>query len=315
MNSKRIQIFNVDYHYGYSDKEQEETSSRTEFTDNSSFDSDREQSSQSVSNNHNLNFSLRDRSKEGAYLSLRGNFKNDDRESDSSNSTEFFGSDGSTQTTSDRNTNSLDDRNNGGLNFYFSKKINDLGRNLRVRSGISFVDNDDINYQESLNVYDASDALNRFESNEVTTRNERNKGLNYDLSVRYMEPIVEHHLISFSSSVRNELNDESLDQTRTINGVSQNPFMYELDYKKQVYNNQVGYVFSQDKLQVYLSGSLETMKQDLDLDAVNEIDKKYDNFLPSAMVSYEYKKRQETTFQIQKGNEVAKRYAGYSRNK
>ncbi|WP_176420185.1 TonB-dependent receptor [Lutibacter flavus] len=292
--------FNLDYHYGYSDREEEESSKRTEFTEDESFTSERENDSQNISNNHNINFSLRDRSKEGEYLEFRGSFKNDKRESDSNNSTVYFNENNSEDTNSDRTVRSEDDRNNGSLNFSFRKKLNEKGRNLRVRSGISFSDNTDMNFQKSLNKFNISNNTNYSESNEITTRDEKNKGLNYNVSFRYMEPIIEHHLISFSSSVRNEKDDESLDQTKTINDIVQNPFIYQLDYNKQVYNNQLGYVFSKDKIQVYLSGGLETMKQKLDVDNDSFIDNNYNNFLPRATVSYEYKKGKRVRFRYEK---------------
>jgi hypothetical protein len=292
--------FNLDYHYGYSDREEEESSKRTEFTEDEVFTSERENNSQNISNNHNINFSLRDRSKEGEYLEFRGNFKNDKRESDSNNSTVYFNENDSEETNSDRTTRSEDERNNGSLKFSFRRKLNEKGRNLRVRSGISFSDNNDMNFQKSLNKFNISDNVSYTESNEIATRDEKNKGLNYDVSFRYMEPIIEHHLISFSSSVRNENDDESLDETKTINEIVQNPFIYQLDYNKQVYNNQLGYVFSKDKIQVYLSGGLETMKQRLDVDSESIIDEKYNNILPRATVSYEYKKGKRIRFRYNK---------------
>ncbi len=279
--------FNLDYHYGYSDREEEEASKRTQFTQDKSFTSEKKDDSQNISNNHNVNFSLRDRSVEGKYLEFRGSFKNDNRESDSNSTTAFFDENNNLDANNERTTRSEDERNNGNLSFSYRKKLNEKGRNLRVRSGISFSDNKDMNFQNSTNV---SDVTSSFESNEITTKDEKNKSLDYNVSFRYMEPIVEHHLISFSSSINNNNNDESVDQRRTINEISQNPFIYQLDYNKQVYNNQLGYVFSQDKIQVYLSGSLETMKQKLDVDNVAFINNNYSNFLPRATVSYEYKK-------------------------
>jgi hypothetical protein len=292
--------FNIDYNYGYSDNEQEETSERKEFTNDKLFTSNRENNSQNISNNHNVNFSLRDRSKKDAYLEFRGNFKKDDRESDNSNSTIYFDENNLEDTNSNRTTTSEDSRKNGGLNFSYRKKLNEIGRNLRMRAGISFVDNDDMNYQQSLNKFNVSDIINYEESEEITTRNEKNKTLRYNASFRYMEPIVAHHFISFSSGIENDKTDEDLNQTRTINMIEQNPLIYNLDYNKQVFDNQLGYVFSKDKFQLYLSGSLEVMNQKLDLDNAKIIDKKYDNFLPRATASYEYKKGKRVRFRYNK---------------
>ncbi len=295
---------NFDYHYGYSDREQEETSKRTEFTNEKSFTSERENISENISNNHNFNFSLRDRSVKDAYLELRGNFKNDDRESNANNSTIFFNENGMEDTNSSRITSSDDSRNNGGLSFSYRKKLNELGRNLRIRSGISFTDNDDINYQESLNKYNISDNANYYESDEVTNRNEQIKGLKYNVSFRYMEPIIEHHFVSFSSRLNNEINEDNIDQTKTINSIEQNPLIYQLDLKNRDYENRLGYVFSKDKLQIYISGELETIKQQMDLDNGSVIDKKYENLLPRATLSYEYKKGKRFRFRYYKSTQV-----------
>jgi len=297
---KKDYNFNIDYNFGHSDREEEEESKRTEFTNDTSFSSERESDSQDISNNHNVNFSLRDRSTEGKYVELRGSFKNDSRESDSFNSTVYYDNNDVEDTNSERTTTSEDDRDSGSLRFSYRKKINEKGRNIRVQSGISFNDNQDMNYQQSLNKYNVSDNANYEEINDVTTRDERNKGLDYNASFRYMEPIVAHHLVSFSSSLRNENEDETLDQTRTINDVLQNPFEYQLDYNKQVYNHQLGYVFSQDKFQLYMSGAYETMVQKLDVDNNQVIDNKYNNFLPRVYGSYEYKKGHRIRFRYSK---------------
>lgn len=297
--------FNLDYNFGHSDSDKEETSERTEFTSETSFTSEKDIESENISDNHNINFSLRDRSVKDAYLEIRGNFKNDIRESSNNSSTVYFDENKNEDTNSNSLTTSDDERNSGKLNFSYRKKINDKGRNIRVRSDISFSDNDDVNYQNSLIKYNVSDINSYEEFNETTVRKERNKGLNYDLSFRYMEPIVAHHLISFSTSFDNNISDESLDQSKTINTITQNPFIYQLDYTKQVLENQLGYVYSNDKIQVYLSGSLESMKQKLDINSNENINKKYNQFLPSASLNYEFKKGKNFRLRYNKSTSLA----------
>ncbi len=292
--------FNLDYHYGYSDREEQESSTRTQFTQDKIFTSKKENDNQNISNNHNINFSLRDRSQEGKYLVLRGNFKNDSRESDSNASTKYFDENENLDTNSDRTTRSEDLRNNGSLALYYSKKLNEKGRNFRVKSGISFSDNSDSNFQRSLNKYNLSDSSSISESNEETKREEDNKGLNYNVSIRYMEPIIEHHLVSFSTEFKNQNSDEKLDQTKKINSIDQIPFIYQLDYNKQFIENQLGYVFSKDKIQLYVSGKLESIKQELDVDNTSYINNKFDNVLPRVSFSYEYKKGKRLRFKYEK---------------
>ena len=100
--------FNLDYHYGYSDREEEEESERTQFTQDKSFTIEKNNDSQNISNNHNVNFSLRDRSVEGKYLEFRGSFKNDNRESDSNSNTSFYDENKNLDATSERHTSSDD---------------------------------------------------------------------------------------------------------------------------------------------------------------------------------------------------------------
>lgn len=292
--------FNIDYYYGYSNREEDESSNRTEFTEDLFFTSKRDNTNENISNNHNINFSLRDRTKEGEYMEFRGKFKNDVRESDTNNSTVYFDENNNEETTSERITRSDDDRNNGSLNFNLSKKLNDKGRNLRVRSGISFNDNSDMNFQDSSNKFNITDSENFSEIEEITTRNENNKALNYNVSVRFMEPIIQHHFISFSTSVNNNNNDEDVVQNKSINEIEQDPFKFQIDYDKNIFRNQLGYVFSKDKIQLYVSGAIENLKQNLDLDNSVVIDNKYSNFLPKAMFNYEYKKGKRIRIRYEK---------------
>jgi len=288
---KKDYDFNIDYHYGYSDNEQQQVTNRTDFTNNSSFSSISASDSDNVSNNHNVNFSLRNRSKEGRYMEFRGSFKNDDRESNSSNLKDFFDEDGNEDTNTKRITRSDDLRNNGSLRFNIDKKLNDKGRNYRFRSGISFSDNDDENYQISENKYNLSDLPNYYEEIEVTKRGQKTNNIKYNMSFRYMEPIIENHLVYISTSINNTIENDDVDQSRVINEVVQDPLIYMLDYDKQVYNNQIGYAFSKDKIQFYASGAVETMKQGLtEVSSIEEVNNTYNNFLPRATFSYEYKK-------------------------
>lgn len=298
---KKDYDFNIDYSYGYSENKEEELTNRTDFTNTSSFSSENLSESDNLSNNHNVNFSLRNRSKKGTYVSFRGNFKNESREDNTSNEKVFYDENEIETTNSDRKTHSEDLRRNGGLKFTYDKKLSDLGRNLRVRAGVSFKDNDDENYQISDNKYNISDAPNYYEELEVTRRDELNSDFNYKVSFRYMEPIVEHHLIYFSTSIDNTLEKEDVNQIRETDGVEQDPLIYLLDYDKQVYNNQLGYAFSKDKFQFYLSGAVETMKQNLNEDSYGEVvNNTYTNFLPRATINYEYKKGKKLYLRFRK---------------
>lgn len=302
---KKDYDFNIDYHYGYSDNEQEEFTNRTDFTNNSSFTSENANKSDNLSNNHNLNFSLRNRSKEGTYISFRGNFKNDNREGNSSNAKIFYDEDGNEDTNSKRKTHSEDLRNNGGLGFSLDKKLNESGRNLRFRAGVSFSDNDAENYQISESTFNISDAPNNYEEVEITNRDEKINNLSYNASFRYMEPIVKNHLVYFSTSVNKALEEEGVDQSRIIDGEPQDPLIYMLDYDKQVYNNQLGYAFSKEKIQVYVSGAVETMKQNLNEESYGEVvNNTYNNFLPRATFSYEYKKGKKVYLRYRKETQL-----------
>ena len=66
------------------------TNSIKGFSNKGDLNSEIDNLSESISNNQNLNFSLRDRSKTGAYLLLRGNFKSDDRTQDAANRTIYL---------------------------------------------------------------------------------------------------------------------------------------------------------------------------------------------------------------------------------
>lgn len=302
---KKDYDFNVDYHYGYSENEQEELTNRTDFTNNSSFTSENLNKSDNLSNNHNLNFSLRNRSKKGTYFSFRGDFKNDNRDENTSNAKIFYDEDENEDTNSKRNTHSEDLRNNGGLRFSLDKKLNESGRNLRLRAGVSFKDNDAENYQISENKFNISDTPNYYEEVEVTSRDEKVNSLNYNVSFRYMEPIVKNHLVYFSTSIDSALEEEDVDQSRIIDEEPQDPLIYMLDYDKQVYNNQLGYAFSKDKIQVYVSGAVETMKQNLSEESYGEVvDNTYNNFLPRATFSYEYKKGKKVYVRYRKETQL-----------
>lgn len=302
---KKDYDFNVDYHYGYSENEQEEFTNRTDFTNSSSFTSENVNKSDNLSNNHNLNFSLRNRSKEGTYISFRGDFKNDNREDNTSDEKVFYDEDENETTNSLRKTHSEDLRNNGGLRFSLDKKLNDSGRNLRLRAGVSFKDNDAENYQISDSKFNVSDTPNYYEEQEVTSRDEKVSSLNYNVSFRYMEPIVENHLVYFSTSVNNAIEEEDVDQSRIINEESQDPLIYMLDYDKQVYNNQLGYAFSKDKIQVYASGAIETMHQNLSEQSYGEVvNNTYNTFLPRATFSYEYKKGKKVYIRYRKETQL-----------
>lgn len=282
--------FNVDYYYGYTENKQASTTNRTEFTNKGSFDSSIDNISKDISNNNNLNFSLRDRSKKNAYMSLRGKFKGDNRVSDGANQTVYFDDNNNEDTSSDRIVHSEDDRKNGELKFSYRKKLSNNGRNVRVTSGIFFNDNFDQNHQKSENEYGISTPEDYRKSTEIITRDDKNKGIRYNWSVRYMEPIVQNHYLSFNSSVNNEDRELDLVQTKIVNDEEKPGFDHVQDYDKQQYDNQLGYNFSKQKIQFSLSGTYDIKKQNLDVDGISMVSKYYENILPRASFSYEVKK-------------------------
>lgn len=288
--------FNVDYYYGYTDNKQASKTNRTEFSNNGSFDSEIDNVSKNVSSNHNVNFSLRDRSKKGAYLLLRGNFKSDNRDADTANKTIYLNDEGDEDTSSDRITNSQDQRKNGDLKFSYRKKLSDNGRNIRVNSGLYFNDNFDQNYQESVNEYNLSNPDDYEKSNEIITRDDKNEMIRYNWSARYTEPIVENHYINVMSSLNNEVRELDLVQTKIVNEEQKPGFDHIQDYSREQYDSQLGYLFSKKKIQISLSGTYDIKKQYLDIDDASVLTKSYTNILPRASLSYEVKKGKRIRF-------------------
>lgn len=282
--------FNLDYYYNYANNEQATKANRTEFSNKGDLDSEIENLSKSISNNHNLNFSLRDRSKKGAYLLLRGNFKNDDRTQDAANRTTYLDDDDNEDTSSDRITHSEDDRINGGLTFSYRKKMDENGRNFRFNSGLNFQDYFDQDNQISVNEYHLSDSDKYEKSTELTTRDSNNKSVRYNFSFRYMEPIIENHYLSLTSNVNNEVRDFDLEESKIINGELQDPFAYDQHYTRQQYGNSLGYNFSSKKIQVILSAVHDIKKQSLDLEEESLVKKEYKTLLPRISFNYRFKR-------------------------
>ena len=288
--------FNVDYYYGYTDNKQASRSNRTEFSNQGSFDSELTNASKEVSNNHNVNFSLRDRSKKGAYLLLRGKFKSDDRISDGANKTTYFNDDGSEDTSSDRIVNSENKKNDGDLRFSYRRKLSEKGRNIRGSSGITFNNSDNQNYQQSLNEYNLSKPEGYEKSNEVITRDDKNNILKYNWSVRYTEPIIKNHYLNLTSGIKNEVRTLDLVQTKTVNDEEKPGFDHIQDYKRDQYENTLGYLFSKNKIQASISGVYDIKQQHLDIDGLSVLTKKYTNILPKVTLSYEVKKGKRIRF-------------------
>ena len=113
-----------------------------------------------------------------------------------------------------------------------------------------------------------------------------------------------HHFVSFTTEFRNDNREETLDQTRTVNQFDDNPFSYDIDYSRRTFDNALGYVYSKGKFQFYLSGAFQTIKQELDLDGNNEINNKFENFLPRGTINYEFKQGSRIRFRYTKSLEL-----------
>ncbi|PCH75383.1 MAG: hypothetical protein COB98_09020 [Flavobacteriaceae bacterium] len=287
---KKDQNFNIDYHYGYSDKELEQSSSRTEFRNHDSFSRNSESDSQNISKNHNVNFSFRDRSKKGTYIEFRGDFKKDDRTSDNKSTTEYFNEAGFKDATSDRTTFSEDDRSSGKLSGSIQKKINEKGRNFRVKMGVSFKDNKDLNYQTSIDASDLAVLDDLDDVVEVSTRKDHNKSLSYDGSIKFTEPIFKDHYLFGESKFNKYTSNQDLHQEKIIDDLSQNPLIYGLDYTKNKWSNKFGYRYSNQKIQVTIAGDYQKNEQLIALDNEQVVTKKYTDILPKVSANYEFKK-------------------------
>jgi len=287
---KKDQNFNVDYHYGYSDNEQQQQSNRTEFRNDDSFSTNSENDSQNISKNHNVNFSFRDRSKKGTYIEFRGDFKKDDRTSDTSSNTVFFDSENIKDATSDRTTYSEDDRSSGKISASVHKKMNEKGRNFRVKAGVSFKDNKDLNYQTSSDTSNLAELGEEEETLEVTTRKDDNKSLSYDGSLKFTEPIFKNNYLFGETRFNKYTSNQGLDQEKMIDDLSQNPLIYDLDYTQNKWSNAIGYRYSTKKMQISVTGDYQQNEQLIDLDNDQMVSKKYSDLLPKVSANYEFKK-------------------------
>ncbi|MBL4746573.1 MAG: outer membrane beta-barrel protein [Flavobacteriaceae bacterium] len=287
---KKNQNFNIDYHYGYSDKEQETVSNRTEFRNDDSFTRNSASDSQNISKNHNVNFSFRDRSKKGTYIEFRGDFKKDDRTSDTRNNTVFFDDDQVKDATSERTTYSEDDRSSGKLKASIQKKINEKGRNFSVKMGLSFKDNKDVNYQTSTDASDLASLGEVVEVLEVSTRRDAIKSLNYDAALKFTEPIFKNNYLFVATKFTRNTSDQDLNQEKRRDGLVQDPLIYGLDYTKNKWSNSIGYRYSNKKVQVTLTGDYQQNEQKIELDQLQVVTKKYTDILPKITANYEFKK-------------------------
>lgn len=292
--------FNVDYYYNYTDNEQASFTKRTTFTNDDSFDSEIKNVSKSISNNHNLNFSLRDRSKKDAYLVLRGKLKSDDRRSNTANNTVFFDENNNEDTKSDRVTDSEDDRKNANFDFSYRKRLAENGRSFRIGSKVTFMDNFDQDKQVSVNEYDVSDPDKYRKKETIISQDDNNEMIRYNFSIRYMEPIVKHHYLTFSSSINNEIRDLEREQRKIVNDEEQNAFDYEQGYFKEQYDNGIGYQYSIKNFQLSASATYDIKKQQLDLYEKELVNKEYRNFLPRISSRYEIKKNKVFRFNYNK---------------
>lgn len=300
--------FNLDYYYNYTKNNQATKADRTEFSNQGDLDSEIENLSESISNNQNLNFSLRDRSKKGAYLLLRGNFKNDDRTQETANRTIYLDDDDNEDTSSDRITHSEDDRGNGGLTFSYRKKMNEKGRNFRFNSGLKFQDYFDNDNQISVNEYYLSDPDKYEKSTELTNRDSNNESVRFNFSFRYMEPILKNHFLSLTSAINNNVTDFDLEEIKIVNEELQDPFTYDQHYFLKSYDNSLGYNFSSKKIQVSLSAVYDIKKQSLDLEEESLVDKEYKTVLPRFSFNYRYKRGNYFTLNYTKSLRLAGAY-------
>lgn len=292
--------FNVDYYYNYTDNEQASFSKRTEFTNDDSFDSEIKNVSKSISNNHNLNFSLRDRSKNKSYLVLRGKLKSDDRRSNTANNTIFFDENNDEDTKSDRVTDSEDDRKNANFDFSYRKRLAENGRSFSIGSKVTFMDNFDQDNQVSVNEYNLSNPEKYRKKETITSQDDNNEMVRYNFSFRYMEPIVEHHYLTFSSSINNEIRDLEREQLKIVDGEEVNAFDYEQTYFKEQYDNGIGYKYSIKNFQLSVSAIYDIKKQSLDLYENQLVNNEYTNVLPRISSRYEIKKHKIFRFNYNK---------------
>ena len=89
-------------------------------------------------------------------------------------------------------------------------------------------------------------------------------------------------------------------EIKIIDDLEQTPFEYLQNYFGQQYNNQLGYLYSNKKLQINAEASYDVDKQNLTLDEELIVRNVYKNLLPKISVNYEYEKGKRLRFQYYK---------------
>ena len=303
---KKNQNFNTDYFYNYTKATSGDIRTvRTEFIGDEKILSENKNSNENSSNNHSSNFSYRDRSNELSNLYFRGSIKISNHNANALNILDKYNGANELDLQSLSNSNTKNNNGFGNLSVHYVKRFSTKNkRNFSIAANVNSAKNESVSTNNELNKFNIADSINAYESNQEIKRIQDTKNFNAGFSLNYTEPLSSHHYLEFRGKINYKTSEDNVDQSKYINGIIQEPFIYHSYYRNTDKKGGLYYRFNSGKFNFFTG--IMTISQTLDFGLKNqeEYTNKYENFNPEISFTYRPKRGRMLRFNAIKSNNI-----------
>lgn len=285
---KKKQNLNADYFYNYTKNTSGDVyTTRTEFIGDLEIRSESHSKSESIGNNHKLNFSYRDRSNELSSFELRGNVRRANNEGNSLSTLDKFNGEDELDLQSIGNSDSENDNNSGEVSFEYNKRFNDKSkRNISTWGSFNASKSKSKSNNNQFNKFNISTPDEAFENKEEISRDQDVDNLGLKLSFDYTEPLADKHYIELRTSVDYNTSDDDVEQIKFVNDVVQTPLIYSQYYNNTDLSGRLRYKYDNEKFTFAIGAVIIDQFQNFGLENEQEFKNSYTNINPELSIRY-----------------------------
>lgn len=303
---KKNQNFNSDYFYNYTKATSGDIRTvRTEFIGDEKILSENKNSNENSSNNHSVNFGYGDRSNKLSNLYFRGSIKTSTNRAIALNFLDKYNGANELDLQSLSNSTTKNNNDLGNLSVQYVKRINTKNkRNFSLATNVNSVKSKSAGTNNELNKFNMADPINTYESNQEIKRIQNINNLNFGFSLNYTEPLSSKHYLEFSGKINYKTSEDKLDQSKYINGIVQDPFIYHSYYRNTDKKKGLFYRFNSGKFNFFAGIMVISQTLDFGLKNQEEYTNKYENFNPEISFTYRPKRGRMLRFNAIKSNNI-----------
>ncbi len=297
---------NLDYFYNHTNATSGDISTkRTEFIKDEEIYSENKSKNENIGNSHKSNFSFIDRSNKLSTLIIKGNIKKSYNSSLSENSLDRYNGNRELDLQSVGNSNNESESGSANISLDFVNRFNEKSkRNIDISSDFDVSKSINSNTNNQLYTFNISDAASTYNLKKEITKEENSQDLDFDISIRYTEPLAEKHFLEARISTDYGTENNDVNQSELEDDLQITPLIYDLFMNTSDIDGGLYYKYDNGKLTISAGASVSNQTQKFGVKVTDEYEETYLTMRPGLRIRYRPQRGRFMNLNISKSTDL-----------